>query len=257
MADAQVVSPESVTFTYDVAGLGSRFAALAVDHGLQLLALFALLAVATGSAIIEPAIYLPGRAREMGLGLWVWAVVVLLTFVVLWGYFVFFELVWNGQTPGKRLFGLRVVRAGGYPVDFAASAVRNLVRYADMLPGTYSVGAICMFLSRQWQRLGDYAAGTLVVRDRRLRAPEALVAQARASWAEALSSVEQVTAQEYQVVREFLRRRQELEASSRAELARRIADPLAGKLGATLGAGPEPREMFLEAVAAAYRERFG
>ena len=257
MSEADVISPESVAFSYDLAGLGSRFAALLVDSLVQGVLLFAVLGVASGSVYIDLAIYLPGRARAMGITPWVWAALILVTFAILWGYFVFFELVWHGQTPGKRLFGLRVVRAGGYPVDLPASAVRNLVRYVDALPGSYSVGVAAMLLSRQWRRLGDHAAGTLVVRDRRLAAPTALSVAAGPVWEEALARVEEVTVEEYQVVREFLRRRAELERESREELVRRIADPLASRLGAELGGGPEVRERFLEALAAAYRDRFG
>lgn len=257
MAETEVVSPESVAFTYDLAGLGSRFLALLVDMAVQAALLISVLIVATGTAYVDLTIYLPSHARDMGITLWVWAALVLLTFLILWGYFVFFEMVWNGQTPGKRLFGLRVIRAGGYPVDLLASAVRNLVRYIDFLPGAYSVGVVAMLLSRQWQRVGDHAAGTLVIRDRRLEAPAALAAEAPPGWRESLVEIERVSPEEYRVIREFLRRREDLERASRADLARRIADPLAEKLGASLGAGPEVREQFLEALASAYRERFG
>lgn len=257
MVDTEVISPESVTFTYDLAGLGSRFAALLIDLLIQLVLLFALLAVANGSLYIDVTVYNPKQAQNMGLSLWVWAALVLLTFAILWGYFVFFEMMWNGQTPGKRIFGLRVIRAGGYPVDLLASAVRNLIRYVDFLPGTYSVGAFTMFLSRHWQRLGDHAAGTLVVRDRSLRTPTALASETSPTWIDGLARIDRLTTKEYHVVREFLRRRDDLEKDSREELSRRIADPLAEKLEVTLGAGPEVREWFLQAVAAAYQARFG
>lgn len=257
MTDTELTSPESVTFTYDIAGPGSRFAALLVDVTVQLLLLFALWVVASGGLYLDLAIYSPSHARSLGLSMWLWTLVVLLTFVILWGYFVFFEMTWNGQTPGKRLFGLRVMRAGGYPVDLLASSVRNLVRYVDFLPGTYSVGVITMFLSRQWQRLGDYAAGTLVVRNRRLTTPEAFTIQAPPRWAEALAQIEAVTSDEYRVVREFLRRRGELDQASRARLAERIALPLAERLGAALAQRTEEQEGFLEAVAGAYRQRYG
>jgi len=256
VVDTEVTSPESVTFTYDVAGLGSRFAALLIDLLIQLLLLFALLAVAGGTLYIDVAVYNPKHARSLGLSLWVWAALVLLTFAILWGYFVFFEMMWNGKTPGKRIFGLRVIRAGGYPVDLLASAVRNLIRYVDFLPGTYSVGVFTMFFSRHWQRLGDHAAGTLVVRDRSLRTPTALASETAPTWIDGLARIDRLTPREYHVVREFLRRRDDLEKDSRDELSRRIADPLAEKLEVTLGAGPEVREWFLQAVASAYQARF-
>jgi len=257
LAGTEITSPERVRLSYDLAGPGSRFPALAVDHLIQGLLILSVLVVATGTVYIDVSVYLPSRARAMGLALWVWAGLVLITFAILWGYFVFFEVVWNGQTPGKRAFGLRVMRVGGYPVDLLASGVRNLVRYVDFMPCGYSVGLVTMFLSGQWQRLGDYAAGTVVVRDRRPEAPSALQPQAGPAWEAALRGIEGVSEDEYGVVREFLRRRGELEADSREDLARRIADPLAEKLGAELGAGAEVRERFLEALAAAWRKRFG
>ena len=256
MVDTEVTSPEGVTFTYDLAGLGSRFAALLIDLLIQLLLLFSLLAVAGGSLYVDLSVYHPKQAQSLGLSLWVWAAILLLTFAILWGYFVFFEMIWNGKTPGKRLFGLRVIRAGGYPVDLLASAVRNLIRYVDFLPGTYSVGAFTMFFSRHWQRLGDYAAGTLVVRDRSLRTPTALASETAPTWIDGLTRIDRLTPKEYQVVREFLRRRDDLERDSRDELSRRIADPLAEKLEVTLGAGTEVREWFLQAVASAYQAHF-
>jgi uncharacterized RDD family membrane protein YckC len=255
LAEAEVTSPESVTFRYDVAGVGSRFAALAVDHAIQLVLVLGVLAAATGTLYVDVSVYVPSQARALGVTMWVWAGLVVVTFAILWGYFVFFEMVWGGRTPGKRLFGLRVMRAGGYPVDLAASAVRNLVRYVDALPGPYSVGVVTMFLSGQWQRLGDFAGGTVVVRDRRLEAPEAFRPEGEAGWEQALAAADRVTEQEQRVVREFLRRRGELEAGSREALARRIADPLAEKFGVALGPGVEVRERFLEAVAAALRGR--
>src|SRR5206468_11279553 len=93
-------------------------------------------------------------------------------FLVYFGYDVAFETLASGRTPGKRAAGLRVVRLGGEPVGFVASAVRNLGRLVDMQPGLlYAVGAATILFSRHNQRLGDLAAGTLVVRERRAPLP--------------------------------------------------------------------------------------
>ena len=95
------------------------------------------------------------------------AIAVLLIFVLLWGYFIFFELTWNGQTPGKRAAGVRVLTSRGEPVTLVHTLVRNVLRIVDALPSFYMVGVISILVTRRSQRLGDLAAGTVVVRERR------------------------------------------------------------------------------------------
>src|SRR4029079_4673215 len=100
----------------------------------------------------------------------------LLAFAILWGYYIAFELLWNGQSPGKRAIGLRVVREGGRPITFVGSAVRNLIRIVDFLPALYGIGVVVMFVDRRSRRLGDLAGGTLVVKERRGVTLESLTA---------------------------------------------------------------------------------
>jgi uncharacterized membrane protein SpoIIM required for sporulation len=100
---------------------------------------------------------------------WVTAVFIIGQFLILWGYFVAFEALWDGQTPGKRVLGLRVVRNGGGGVDLGASAARNLVRFVDFLPFGYFVGMVSVIANARNQRLGDLVAGTIVVRERLLQ----------------------------------------------------------------------------------------
>src|SRR5262249_33255826 len=97
---------------------------------------------------------------------WLLAVFGLVAFAFLWGYYIFFEMAWNGQSPGKRWVGLRVMRLDGTPLTLSESIIRNLVRLVDFLPAYYGVGVVAMFISSQSRRLGDLAAGTVVVHDR-------------------------------------------------------------------------------------------
>jgi uncharacterized RDD family membrane protein YckC len=92
-------------------------------------------------------------------------------FLVNWGYFTLFEAFWNGRTPGKRVAKIRVIQRSGRAIGLFESMARNLVRYVDQFPGIYAVGVITMFVTKQHQRLGDLAAGTLVVRDREPETP--------------------------------------------------------------------------------------
>lgn len=109
-------------------------------------------------ALFAAAIWIFSFAGSFGRGM-----ILLLFFVQEWLYPVAFELLWNGATPGKRFCGLAVVRADGTPVGFDASAIRNALRFVDALPIGYAVGLIAMALDSDGRRLGDIAAGTVVV----------------------------------------------------------------------------------------------
>ena len=154
-----VETPELVVLTYSLAGVGTRVLAGITD----LLICMALL-VGVAFAVVT----LGGRPSLGGdvSASWGAAVLILAQFVVLWGYYVLFEGFMDGQTPGKRLHRLRVVREGGYSVTFGVSAARNLVRMLDMQPGVfYLVGLTSLFFTRRGRRLGDLVAGTIVVRE--------------------------------------------------------------------------------------------
>ncbi|MGB7212937.1 MAG: stage II sporulation protein M [Gemmatimonadales bacterium] len=145
----QVETPESVTLGYEAARIGSRSLASAIDHGILIAALIGLSAL-----------------RVFPLGSLASAGVIALSAVVALGYFIGFESWWQGQTPGKRLVGIRVVRITGHPAGFGPVVVRNIVRLADFFPPPYVTGFLFLFFHPRARRLGDLAAGTLVVRDR-------------------------------------------------------------------------------------------
>jgi uncharacterized RDD family membrane protein YckC len=152
-------TPENVVFGYEVAGLGARFLAALIDSALiillDLLLLLALLFSANAAG---------GLDNDSGIA-WVGAIYAFLGFLIFWGYYIVFELVWNGQSPGKRVVKLRVMSVEGVPVTLTGSMLRNLVRIIDFLPPPYGIGVVTMFVSKQSRRLGDYAGGTLVVFD--------------------------------------------------------------------------------------------
>src|SRR5260221_10367245 len=148
-----IETPESVVIELELAGLGSRFAAALVDT------LIVILLVVT-AVVIQVALYGANQA-----GVWAAAIMVLVIFVILAGYFVLCEGLMNGRTPGKRSFGLRVVMDTGHPITFGAAVSRNLVRLVDVQFGDL-VGLAFIFLHPNHKRLGDIVAGTIVVRDR-------------------------------------------------------------------------------------------
>ena len=260
--ELRMASPERVEFSYQLAGIGSRFLAVLIDHLIQS-------ALLSGAALLLIAVIFGMWAGTEAWDLrhldkiitsftWiVWAVLLVVVFAITWGYFVFFEMTRNGQTPGKKIANLRVIREGGYSVDFFASVVRNLVRYFDFLPAGYFVGVGIMFFSPQSKRAGDYAAGTVVIKERGEKAPEVLrlpQSEIEPSTAPPPPGIERITRDEYTMVREFLLRRAELEPGSRNNLARRLAGTLAGKLELEAPIDPAACEQFLERVAREYRE---
>lgn len=149
-------TPENVMFGYEVVGLGSRFIAAMID---TLLIIFLQLIVYLGLLVVVVSLGDGG----MG-GNWLTAVIILIAFLFLWGYYIYFETSWNGQTPGKKWAGIRVLRQNGMPVTLSEVIIRNLIRIVDFLPVLYGLGIVVMFADRQSRRLGDLAAGTLVVR---------------------------------------------------------------------------------------------
>ena len=227
-------TPEGVTVTVPLAGVGSRFMAAGVDWTIQALLLAAAYVVFVHFSV--------GGGAGGGL----FAVSFFLVFFV---YDVAFEVLASGRTPGKRLVGLRVVRTGGQPVGFVASAIRNVLRLVDALPGVYLVGIVSILATKRNQRLGDLAADTVVARAPRKAPPRrdpftTPAAAALPGW-----DVSAVTAEELATVRSFLERRLELEWGARTELARAIAQRLRPRVG---GIGPEGAlddEAFLERLA--------
>jgi uncharacterized RDD family membrane protein YckC len=252
-----VITPEQVPITYTLAGIGTRFGAAALDSFFHLVALalvaLLILAMTLGlDARFGAIAWAESIARP-----WVIAVGAIVFFAVFWGYFIFWETIWNGQTPGKRLCGLRVMRDGGFPIDFRAAFVRNIMRYVDFLPFCYGVGALAMFASKDSKRLGDYAAGTIVVVDRTRPAPEhptrVEIAPSRLLGDPSLLNLRAISPRQFAVVDRFLSRREELPAKARAEVARQIGAPLIMAMGMPAPGGDYPYEGFLIELAAAYR----
>lgn len=150
--DLVVATPERVSFDYQVAGLGTRAIAQVVD----LLVVFGVLA----------AVYFVALAfAAVGSGTVAYLAAVIGSFVVIFGYFWISEALWSGQTLGKKVFRLRAVGDRGEPMTLAQAGIRNVVRIIDFLPYAYGVGLVVLFANGKGKRLGDLAAGTVVVKD--------------------------------------------------------------------------------------------
>lgn len=243
-----VVTPEGVQVVYTAAGLASRSLAAVVDYVIIITLLatsLVMVAINEGTSSANQDVIL--------------ALLAILTFVVNWGYFVFFEWIWNGQTPGKRLLRLRVLREGGRPVDIGAIVVRNLMRAIDFLPFLYGIGLVTMFVDRYQRRLGDLTAGTVVVHEampltlERVMQPVVVQVPPRAPDAPPtplVPNVERLTSADLSLLLEFLQQRDELQTEARRDLAAHLAAILRQRLALPPGSGDPER--FIEHVLREY-----
>jgi len=228
-------TPENVAFGYRVAGLGSRFLATLLD---TLIILLLQLIVSIAFFVVINGLDNIGTGGK--LSAWVYAVYGIVTFLFYWGYYIFFEMLWNGQSPGKRWTGIRVIRTDGTPITLSESFIRNLTRLVDFLPFAYGIGVISMFLDKQSRRLGDLAAGTLVVHDRAPISIQALSTKRASSFhMQSLKKisldgfpVERLTNDDLSLIESFLNRRDQL--THRQTLAIQILNTLHTRLGLPL-----------------------
>lgn len=257
-------TPELVTIEMPLAGVGSRFIALLIDGLLWSAGIFVLFLL---TAIFLPAIHAFSEISEK----WAVAIVIFIVFLLNWGYFTLFEAFWNGQTPGKRIAKIRVIQRTGRPIGIFESMARNFVRYIDYLPSFYVAGVITMFVTKQHQRLGDLAAGTLVVRDRPPESPLWTDSGSRTFTAASFipqtaipephslvtlpaPDIAKLTPSDLEVLEGFFSRRLDMPLDVRQNLAERIASALKGKSGLEPPPGVST-ETFLEAAARQLRDQ--
>ena len=232
-----VITPENITITYQAAGIASRFMAVAVDLLVQIaLALLVLLGIQT----------LIGRGTHSSVGpasLLSTAGIVFIGIILPFAYAIFFEMLWGGRTPGKRIFGLRAVRDGGYPMNLLSSVIRNILRIIDfgIIPLASPLvlcglpGLVSMFFSPTYKRIGDYAAGTLVIVEagatvlngNRVQRP---ITTSVVAFMPLVKNVDRLTYQECDLIRRFITRSSRLDFVVQAGLAERMARPLLTKL---------------------------
>ncbi|MGR4065009.1 MAG: RDD family protein [Vulcanimicrobiaceae bacterium] len=229
-----VRTPESIAFSYDLAGLGSRFLAVTVDMVIQVAIMFAVLYAVTLAAARVATDFRPQNdpaLERLGENVAI-AFLVFLVFAIFFGYFIVFEALWNGQTPGKRMLGIRVVRDGGYPVDFMAVLIRNLIRVVELGLGGYAVSAVSALVSPENKRIGDIAAGTIVVRDGKSITAQRLVSEI--SEEPAYAATAYMTGEERALVKRFIERRDDLPPDRRRALASGLAARVRPRVAADL-----------------------
>lgn len=265
-----IETPERVQLGFALASIGNRFLAVAIDHFIQYFTIFVvawtfLTISGFGDAIEREGAYT--LLQEMPK--WTIALMIIVLFLIFAGYFIFFEWLWNGQTPGKRLLKLRVIREDGRPITLWEAMARNLLRIFDTFPGfilpVYSIGLITIFMSHRDQRIGDMFAGTVVIRERSDEAPKFTEVFSTRITDAALRRVQKqtvftadlrsVTESEIEVVESFLRRRDDLSERQRLWMAWRVALPIMYKIKPAYDMQTFTYEGFLEELVHRYHSR--
>jgi uncharacterized RDD family membrane protein YckC len=239
-----ISTPEQVALEFQLAGIGSRFMAFLVDSLIEGVAFLVL-----GIALFLAGLSLSLRAASASN--WAVALLVLVGFTLYWGYFAIFEALWGGQTPGKRLVGIRVVKDSGRAIQPSEAVSRNLLRVIDQLPGIYVFGLISILVSKERKRIGDFVAGTVVVHEK--GAVEVYPdLQKLDENVPVLEWTLKLTNRDLQLIESFLHRSLSLPPDVRAASTIRIVEHLCNKTGEK----PEPgqsEEDFLQKVAIAIR----
>jgi uncharacterized RDD family membrane protein YckC len=238
-------TPELIPIEFPLAGIGSRFLAVMFDMLLQLVAYVVLLLLGALVFGRELERYWPKA--------WTWskAIFILIFFCLYWGYYAFFEAIWNGQTPGKRNAGIRVIKDTGRSITPFEAIGRNLVRVVDQFPGMYAVGVVTMFLNKKSKRLGDFVAGTVVVHEKKEDASEPFFNLKNSPQSNAYP-VSKLTMADLELMEAFLARRLDLPLDVRKTAGKRIAGVVVAKMQCEQK-DPDD-ENFLETVAMQCRD---
>ena len=248
--DYLISTPENVDLHLELAGAGNRIIACLLDTLITYLLMFIVTVACWGiDYLVSTAPILP--SARVVIALIVTVIGFILSFLIYFGYFIYFEVAWQGQTPGKKFAGIRVIEQNGQPVSRSSVFIRNLLRVID--EGLLLVGLLVMIIDPKERRLGDLAANTIVIRERKTTFSTGdLKLTAQLSDSDAFDAGK-INAEEYELLLSFLKRRQQLDRSHRITLANKLEEYFAQKLG--VPANQANSEVFLERVFLSYQAR--
>ncbi|MGI0486041.1 RDD family protein [Pantanalinema rosaneae CENA516] len=249
-------TPESVELEFTLAGLGNRAIALLIDYHI-------LGAIIVGFWILwyTFSVGLLGTLNERGgdysaAPLWLLAIALLINFAIYNGYYVFFETVWRGQTPGKRIAKIRVVQDDGRPIGVPQAAMRSLLRVIDDF---FFIGVFFIVLGKREKRIGDWAAGTIVVQESRSPTKTNIVisdiATELAKTLPGTTDFAQLLPDDYAVIQEYLQRRHRMEPKAQSDLSLKLARQLRNLILLETVPPNLTSDQFLEAVYLAYQQQ--
>lgn len=242
-------TPESVELEFTLAGIGNRALALLIDYiGWGLILLVFLITWGVFS------VQLSALFTSTILAQWLVAIAALIFFLIYVGYFIFFEVLWQGQTPGKRYTKIRVIREDGRPVGLSQATLRALLRPVDDI---CFLGAFLIILSQREKRLGDWAAGTIVIQEELTVAATFAVSRAAVELAKQLPQMAEVTRllpDDFAVIREYLQRRGTLQLKARNQLSLQLARQVKVIIALEQRPPGVNAETFLESVYLVYQQ---
>ncbi|QIR40375.1 RDD family protein [Tolypothrix sp. PCC 7910] len=247
-------TPESVELEFTLAGIGNRAWALLIDYHILAFILlgFYILFWVIIVQFSDFWINLVGSS----FGLWMIAIAFIITFTIYAGYFVFLEILWQGQTPGKRIAKIRVVRDDGRPIGLQQAALRALLRPFDEF---LFIGAFFIMLTRQEKRLGDLAAGTIVIQDQIPVGTATLTISEQAKSLHAqlieIADLSPLLPDDFAVIREYLQRRSGMSAKAKSLLALKLSQQVQAIINLEQIPTGVSSDEFLEAIYLAYKQR--
>lgn len=247
-------TPESVELEFTLAGIGSRAWALLIDY--HILGLLVVVFLIVWSLISYQLLdLLSNLFRSADIGLWLVAIALLVMFFLYTGYFVLFETIWQGQTPGKRFAKIRVIRDDGRPISIGQATLRSLLRAFD---DSLFIGAFMIMFTRKEKRLGDLAAGTIVIQ---AQSPEAAanfpISESANNLAPQLlyeTDFSQLLPDDFAVIREYLQRRKAMTLKAREQLSLQLAQQAKNIIGLEKLPPAVTPDIFLEAIYLAYQQ---
>ena len=249
-------TPESVELEFTLAGIGNRAYALLIDYlvwGVILIGFLIVWAIFVNQ-LLDLIENLVGTKKQ--LQLWLTAIQLLITFFVYVGYFVFFETLCQGQTPGKRFVKIRVIRDDGRPLRLQQATLRALLRPID---DSFFLGVFLIIFTKREKRLGDFVAGTLVIQEEQPVAsasfPVSKEAQSLATQLLSEADFARMLPEDFAVIREYLQRRSAMIPEARAELSRQLAHQIKDVIALETVPQKTTANLFLEAVYLAYQQQ--
>ena len=246
-----IETPEQTSIEFPLAGIGSRFLAVLIDSLIQSGVAIVLILIFVG---LSRGFGAAGTGQSSAADVWVAAFIIFGFFLLMYGYFMLFEAIWNGQTPGKRLTHIRVIKDSGQPINPIDAVGRNLLRIIDQLPLAYGFGVLCAWISPQSKRLGDYVAGTVVVHEKAIETVPAHWSAPEQTATHQYSS-NRLTPEEFALEEMFLSRRDSLDAGVRYDMAAGIVHRIEPKL--VLPPDRPSNEKLLEEIANERRSQAG
>jgi len=252
--DYSISTPENVDLHLELAGIGNRVLATMIDSMISgtVITCIGLTFILIGFILDQTKVLaLPHNALLMVTAM----IAIFVAFIITFGYNIFFEGIWAGQTPGKRIARIRVIETNGQPVGWAAVCIRNFVRVLDT--GLLLIGLLVMLIDKNERRLGDLAAGTLVIRERTTDLATSEIKMLTNAQADSLLDIGRVTPDEYDLLARFLKRRTTLSPAHRPVVAKRLETYFRDKLSESPGTDgkTDDGETFLEKVFLSYQAR--